>query len=114
MVDLLGPRAATDRNAAGGARDTIFGRGGSIRGVSCRDVSRPFGDLAAADRLSINSEQNEVFGIIGPNRVGEITLLDCMLRAAAPGRFPIIGVSPNPAGTSRRWRTTTGQAGGLS
>jgi ABC-2 type transport system ATP-binding protein len=64
--------------------------------VSCRDVTRRFGDLTALDGVSLNVEQNEVFGIIGPNGAGKTTLLNCMegLDAPTSGSIQVLGLHP--------------------
>ena len=35
--------------------------------IVCRDVTRRFGELTAVDGVSFTVEDNEIFGIIGPN-----------------------------------------------
>ncbi|WP_454083358.1 ABC transporter ATP-binding protein [Georgenia sp. Marseille-Q6866] len=64
--------------------------------VSCRDVTRRFGDLTAVDGVSLNVEQNEVFGIIGPNGAGKTTLLNCMegLDTPTAGSIDVLGLHP--------------------
>jgi ABC-2 type transport system ATP-binding protein len=64
--------------------------------VSCREVTRRFGDLTAVDGVSLNVEQNEVFGIIGPNGAGKTTLLNCMegLDTPTAGSIDVLGLHP--------------------
>lgn len=64
--------------------------------VSCRDVTRRFGDLAAVDGVSLDVERNEVFGIIGPNGAGKTTLLTCMegLDTPTAGSIDVLGLHP--------------------
>lgn len=64
--------------------------------VSCRDVTRRFGDLTAVDGVSLSVEQNEVFGIIGPNGAGKTTLLNCMegLDTPTAGSIDVLGLHP--------------------
>ena len=64
--------------------------------VSCRDVTRRFGDLTAVDGVSLDIEQNEVFGIIGPNGAGKTTLLNCMegLDIPTSGSISVLGLDP--------------------
>jgi len=64
--------------------------------VSCRDVTRRFGDLTAVDGVSLNVEHNEVFGIIGPNGAGKTTLLNCMegLDTPTAGSIDVLGLHP--------------------
>lgn len=64
--------------------------------VSCRDVTRRFGDLTAVDGVSLDVEQNEVFGIIGPNGAGKTPLLNCMegLDTPTAGSIDVLGLHP--------------------
>lgn len=64
--------------------------------VSCRDVTRRFGDLTAVDGVSLNVEHNEVFGIIGPNGAGKTTLLNCVdgLDTPTAGSIDVLGLHP--------------------
>lgn len=64
--------------------------------VSCRDVTRRFGDLAAVDEVSFDVEENEVFGIIGPNGSGKTTLLNCLegLDIPTSGSIEVLGLHP--------------------
>ncbi|MBM7460205.1 ABC transporter ATP-binding protein [Rhodococcus coprophilus] len=64
--------------------------------VSCRDVTRSFGDLAAVDGVSLSVEQNEVVGIIGPNGAGKTTLLNCLegLDVPTSGSIDVLGFCP--------------------
>lgn len=64
--------------------------------VSCTDVTRRFGDLAAVDDVSLNVEQNEIFGIIGPNGAGKTTLLNCIegLDVPTAGSISVLGLHP--------------------
>lgn len=64
--------------------------------VRCRDVTRRFGDLVAVDGISLDVEQNEVFGIIGPNGAGKTTLLNCIegLDVPTAGSISVLGLHP--------------------
>ena len=64
--------------------------------ISCRDVTRRFGDLTAVDGVSLDIEQNEVFGIIGPIGAGKTTLLNCMegLDVPTSGSISVLGLHP--------------------
>jgi ABC-2 type transport system ATP-binding protein len=93
MVTLPGQEAATLGSAA---PDALLRRGGSISAVSCRDVTKRFGDLVAVDGVTLDVEQNEVFGIIGPNGAGKTTLLNCMegLDTPTAGSIDVLGLHP--------------------
>ncbi len=64
--------------------------------VTCRDVTRLFGTLAAVDGVSLQVEHNEVFGIIGPNGAGKTTLLNCIegLDVPTSGSIEVLDLSP--------------------
>jgi ABC-2 type transport system ATP-binding protein len=47
--------------------------------LSIHDVSRKFGAVAALDRLSIDIEEGEIFGLIGPDGAGKTTAIRIML-----------------------------------
>jgi ABC-2 type transport system ATP-binding protein len=93
MVGVLGGRAATGASAA---RDAILSPGASMSAVSCHDVTRRFGDLTAVDGVTLDVEQNEIFGIIGPNGAGKTTLLNCLegLDAPTAGSIDVLGLHP--------------------
>ena len=56
--------------------------------LSCRDVFKYFGAMAAVDDLSLDVQPGEVLGIGGPNGAGKTTLFDV-----------ISGLNPASAGT---------------
>lgn len=64
--------------------------------VTCRDVTRRFGDFTAVDSVSFTVRENEIFGIIGPNGAGKTTLLNCMegLDAPTSGSIEVFGLHP--------------------
>ena len=39
--------------------------------ISCREVTHRFGALTAVDTVSLEVENNEVFGVISPQRRGQ-------------------------------------------
>jgi ABC-type multidrug transport system, ATPase component len=47
--------------------------------LSIHDVSRKFGAVAALDKLSIDIEEGEIFGLIGPDGAGKTTAIRIML-----------------------------------
>jgi ABC-2 type transport system ATP-binding protein len=47
--------------------------------LSVHDVSRKFGSVLALDRLNIDVEEGEIFGLIGPDGAGKTTAMRIML-----------------------------------
>jgi ABC-2 type transport system ATP-binding protein len=43
--------------------------------LETRDLSRRFGELVAADRVSMTVEAGETFGLLGPNGAGKTTVI---------------------------------------
>lgn len=64
--------------------------------ISCREVTHRFGTLTAVDTVSLEVENNEVFGVIGPNGAGKTTLLSCLegLRSPTSGTIEVLGLHP--------------------
>lgn len=64
--------------------------------VSCTDVSRRFGSLAALDGVSFEVHEGEIFGIVGPNGAGKTTLLNCLegLDRPSSGLVEVLGLDP--------------------
>lgn len=61
--------------------------------LSCRDVSKSFGALAAVSHLSFDIARGEVFGIGGPNGAGKTTLFEVIsgLSPASEGEILLDG-----------------------
>jgi ABC-2 type transport system ATP-binding protein len=47
--------------------------------LSIHDISRKFGSVTALDKLSIDVEEGEIFGLIGPDGAGKTTAMRIML-----------------------------------
>ena len=64
--------------------------------VVCEDVERRFGDVTALDKVSLQVERGEIFGVIGPNGAGKTTLLNCIegLDQPTSGRIGVLGRHP--------------------
>src|SRR3546814_3445547 len=41
--------------------------------VSCRDLTKRFGDFTATDMVSFEVRKGEIFGLLGPNGAGKST-----------------------------------------
>jgi ABC-2 type transport system ATP-binding protein len=62
--------------------------------VAVEDLHKSYGDLRAVDGLSLEIEQNEIFGILGPNGAGKTTTLEMIetLRDPDSGKIMVDGV----------------------
>lgn len=63
--------------------------------VSCRGLTKRYGDVLALDALSLDVPAGAVFGILGPNGAGKTTLLRLLTGLAHPtaGEATVAGLS---------------------
>lgn len=52
--------------------------------LETRDLSRSFGELVAADRVSMTVEAGETFGLLGPNGAGKTTVIKMLTTLLPP------------------------------
>lgn len=67
--------------------------------ISCRQVTRRFGELAAVDGVSLDISAGEICSILGPNGAGKSTLIRMLCGLAKPddGQVTVAGYDPaNP------------------
>lgn len=64
--------------------------------VTCRSVTKRFGDFVALDGVDLDVYENEILGIIGPNGAGKTTLLNCLegLDEPTSGCVEVLGLDP--------------------
>lgn len=64
--------------------------------LSCKQVSRRFGDLIAVNNVDLEVREQEIFGLIGPNGAGKTTLLNCIegLDTPSSGSIEVLGLDP--------------------
>ncbi len=54
-------------------------RNGETMIVQMRDIVKRYGSLTALDHFSLEVEEGEVFGLLGPNGSGKTTAINCLL-----------------------------------
>ncbi len=61
--------------------------------VSCRDLTRRFGDFVATDSVSFDVAKGEIFGLLGPNGAGKSTTFKmlCGLLKPSGGEARVVG-----------------------
>jgi ABC-2 type transport system ATP-binding protein len=66
---------------------------GSDVAVSCRNLTRRFGDFTATDNVSFEVQKGEVFGLLGPNGAGKSTTFKmlCGLLRPTAGEAHVVG-----------------------
>ncbi len=61
--------------------------------VSCRDLTKRFGDFTATDKVSFEVRRGEIFGLLGPNGAGKSTTFKmlCGLLRPTEGEAHVVG-----------------------
>ena len=61
--------------------------------VSCRNLSKRFGNLSAVSNLSLDINEGEIFGLLGPNGSGKTTLMRMLVGLIKPsaGAATVLG-----------------------
>ena len=67
--------------------------------VSCRGLSRYFGEIKALDNVDLTLEPGKIVGLLGPNGSGKTTLIKILNGLLQPtaGTVEILGAAPGPA-----------------
>lgn len=62
--------------------------------VSCRNLTKRFGDFTATDRVSFQVRKGEIFGLLGPNGAGKSTTFKmlCGLLRPTEGEAHVVGL----------------------
>ncbi|MPW26159.1 ATP-binding cassette domain-containing protein [Alkalibaculum sp. M08DMB] len=66
-----------------------------MNSIEVKDISKTFGDVCALDHVTINFEQNKIYGLLGRNGAGKSTLLNILTNRIFPdsGQVLINGIS---------------------
>ena len=54
--------------------------------ISCRDLSKQYGDFRALDALTLDVRRGEIFGFLGPNGAGKTTAIRLLMGMLIPSR----------------------------
>jgi len=67
--------------------------------IQARGLTKRYGDVTAADHLSFEVEEGEVFGLLGPNGAGKTTTIRIIMDIIQPdeGEVIVLGGSPGQA-----------------
>ncbi len=101
FIDLLG--GGTSGHSAIAARmDPVAGDLDTM--VSCRELTKRFGDFTATDRISFEVQRGEVLGLLGPNGAGKSTTFKmlCGLLKPSGGQAEVVGLDLRHAGTEAK------------
>jgi ABC-2 type transport system ATP-binding protein len=76
------------------------------RAITVEHLRKRYRDVVAVDDVSFEVEQNEIFGIVGPNGSGKTTTVECVqgLRTPTDGEMRVLGLDPRHQGESLRQR----------
>lgn len=66
--------------------------------IKIENLVKRYGDLVALDHLSLNIEEGEIFGLLGPNGSGKTTAINCLLALLKydKGNITIMGKEMKP------------------
>src|SRR5258707_14250753 len=67
--------------------------------ISCRNLTRRFGDFTAVDNLTLEVEPGAICAFLGPNGAGKSTTVKMMTGLLAPtsGEVRVCGLDPTSA-----------------
>lgn len=61
--------------------------------IECNELTKHFGDFTAVNKLTLNVEEGEIFGFLGPNGSGKTTVIKmlCGLLPSSFGKASVLG-----------------------
>ncbi len=74
--------------------------------VQVERLRKVYGSVTAADEVSFEVHEAEIFGMVGPNGAGKTTTIECIegLRRPDAGRIQVLGLDPQGDGYALRPR----------
>ncbi|MCI1779074.1 MAG: ATP-binding cassette domain-containing protein [Bacteroidales bacterium] len=58
--------------------------------ISCKNITKKFGNFTALDSINIDIPQGEIFGLLGPNGAGKTTLIRIITQITLPDSGEVI------------------------
>ena len=74
------------------------------------EVTKNFGGLTAVNRVSMNVERGQIYGLIGPNGAGKTTFLNCIAGVYPPTSGKVYFLGRETTGASADWMCRRGMA----
>jgi ABC-type multidrug transport system ATPase subunit len=95
LEDVFVSRISAASGAPDATTETTVARPAVTGGIIADKLSRRFGSLVAVDRVSLDVQPGEVFGLVGPNGSGKSTLIRMLVGLLQPsdGRAHVAGLS---------------------
>jgi len=74
--------------------------------ITVERLRKTYRDVVAVDDASFEVQDNEIFGIVGPNGSGKTTTVECLqgLRVPTSGTMRVLGLDPREQGEALRHR----------
>ena len=66
--------------------------------IHIENLVKRYGDLVALDHLSLNIQEGEIFGLLGPNGSGKTTAINCLLALSESPCVPTVMTSKKTSG----------------
>jgi ABC-2 type transport system ATP-binding protein len=72
--------------------------------IRVSNLSKSYGKIKAADKVSFDVFKGEIFGLVGPNGAGKTTTIECIegLRRPSSGEVSVLGLNPITSGNEVR------------
>jgi branched-chain amino acid transport system permease protein len=89
VADAVGPPTGGAAPAVVPSSQVAMGEPAGSSLVECRDLARHFGGVRAVDGLTLQIQEGELVGLVGPNGSGKTTLISMLSGAIRPTRGTI-------------------------
>lgn len=74
--------------------------------IKVNGLRKSYGETVALDGVSFEVGRGEIFGVVGPNRAGKTTMVECLtgMRRPDSGKIEVLGLDPSESGDELRRR----------